>query len=343
MMKSAFGLIFFIMLLAGNSIGQVTSSLLLSKDTILIGDALDITLKLKVPSRYTDLSLDFSPFDTMVNMALPDTMDYPPVDITWEGQSWDSGPKRFALTLDPSEAGKTARTWSGTFPIRVWDLGIYTLPHPRILTNTGDTIQGVYQLQSPQLMVLIPQGMAPIDTTQAIIDIKSIVTEATNWRDYIWAILLFIGLIALGLTIWYGRKLRLKTPKVVMVEPEVIIPAHEKALAALEELRAKAMWETGDIKKYQEQLTYIIRDYLENRYDILALESTTSEIMQYLTKVDFDTSYESKLKEILQIADLVKYAKANPPDDIHERFLNSAEEFVVNTKLENQERDELDT
>ena len=48
--------------------------------------------------------------------------------------------------------------------------------------------------------------------------------------------------------------------------------------------------------------------------------------------MSFDQDYVPPLKNILQIADLVKFAKADPPDEIHEEFLNTAEDFVKNTK-----------
>jgi len=39
------------------------------------------------------------------------------------------------------------------------------------------------------------------------------------------------------------------------------------------------------------------------------------------------------LKDLLQIADLVKFAKAKPSENIHESFFQKAYTFVDNTKL----------
>ena len=76
----------------------------------------------------------------------------------------------------------------------------------------------------------------------------------------------------------------------------------------------------------------IIREYLENRYDVPALESTTEEIVQNISKANLNMSDVDSLKRILQVADLVKFAKAKPDESIHESFMNEAEGFVKRTK-----------
>ncbi len=331
MMKRVMYCIAFIFFVNG-LFAQVTSSLILSSDTLLIGDPFELQVKLKLPPQYTDLTLDFSPYDTIINLTLPDTIDLR-ADIEFTGQNWEANPKRLGITLN--EENLKTGIWKETFPLRFWDIGVFVLPHPIIITNTGDTLKNVMQLQRPTVHVLPPAGMSPIDTTQIILDIKSIVTEPKTWRDYIGYMLAFIALIALAIFFWWSRKWKLEgTGEQIIETPEVIIPAHINALNKLDNLRKAAIWKTGDIKEYQSRLTFIIREYLENRYDIQALESTTGEIVNKLNHADFDKEYTPALKEILQIADMIKFAKANPPDDIHERFLNSAEDFVVNTKQE---------
>ena len=99
-------------------------------------------------------------------------------------------------------------------------------------------------------------------------------------------------------------------------------------------LKAEKLWQQGQVKTYQSRLTHIIREYLENRYNIPALESTTDEILHYLKKVDFDNQWKDKLQNILQIADLVKFAKAKPPVDFHDQVLKEAEDFVIATKVQ---------
>ena len=103
-------------------------------------------------------------------------------------------------------------------------------------------------------------------------------------------------------------------------------------MTALGKLKEEKLWQQGQVKEYQSRLTYIIREYLENRYEVPALESTTEEIQRSLKQVDFDSSWKDKLSNILQVADLVKFAKAKPPVDFHDQVWKEAEDFVLATK-----------
>lgn len=106
------------------------------------------------------------------------------------------------------------------------------------------------------------------------------------------------------------------------------------ALQKLAHLGDEKLWQKGEVKKYQSELTYIIREYLEGRYSIAALESTTSEIIGQLKSTLTDPSHQSSLQRILQVADLVKFAKAKPEEEVHASFLEEAEGFVHATKLD---------
>ena len=101
----------------------------------------------------------------------------------------------------------------------------------------------------------------------------------------------------------------------------------------LSDLKNKQLRQNGEVKAYQTELTRIIRQYLENRFDINALEMTSDDIVHHLKKkTTVSDSQQGKVKDILQIADLVKFAKANPEDNINEQFWNDAENFVQETK-----------
>lgn len=120
------------------------------------------------------------------------------------------------------------------------------------------------------------------------------------------------------------------------------LPAHITALSKLRVLRENRLWEQGAVKEYQSKLTYVIREYLENRFEIQGLESTTSEIKEALETKDFDQTHNASLTRILQVADLVKFAKAKPTDSMHEEFLDEAFRFVEETKQEITEENQDD-
>ena len=210
--------------------------------------------------------------------------------------------------------------------LQVWDSGYYWIPEiPFVLKQNGAS--NVYKTNR------IPISVASVILQDSIqlADIKDIIREKANWEDYLFLIVAF-GLICLAVAGYYFWKRR-EDQKMAPPVPEIKLPAHEIALTALTALRGEKLWQQGAIKTYQSRLTYIIREYLENRYEVPALESTTDEILRGLKKVDFDSSWKDKLQNILQVADLVKFAKAKPPADFHDKVWQEAEDFVIATKV----------
>ncbi|MGB0838702.1 MAG: hypothetical protein ACPGXL_01110 [Chitinophagales bacterium] len=110
-------------------------------------------------------------------------------------------------------------------------------------------------------------------------------------------------------------------------------PAHETALAALDQLAKAELWQQGKIKSYYSELTDIARHYIEHRYEIPALESTTDELMSAFKQTNVSAKNLQPLKNILNMADLVKFAKAKPTIDQHNSSFKVIEQFVLQTKL----------
>ena len=168
-----------------------------------------------------------------------------------------------------------------------------------------------------------------IDSTLA--DIKPIIKEPTTFEDYVpYLIGLGILLILAGL-IWYF--FFRKKEEVIVETPVIIRPAHEIALEKLSGLKSESLWQKGSVKEYYSQLTYIFREYLENRFDIQALESTSEQIISQLEKKDFDAKMNDDVRRVLQSADLVKFAKAKPIEEFHVESFEKLEAFVKTTKV----------
>ena len=102
----------------------------------------------------------------------------------------------------------------------------------------------------------------------------------------------------------------------------------------LRNLEEQKVWQQGDIKQYYSELSEIIREYIEGRYQFLALESTTDEIMDKLMRISLPDQYKNNLQDLLMTADLVKFAKSHPLPDENKRYLDIANEFVRTTKTE---------
>ena len=177
--------------------------------------------------------------------------------------------------------------------------------------------------------------------TSELAPIKDIIEEPFNFQDLLPYLLILLGIVLIGAILYYFLTKR-KTK--VSATPEVIIPAHEIALKKLKDLQETKLWQRGLIKQFQTELTYIVREYLEKRYKIPALESTTEETLQMVRKLeDVDDHWINKLRDMFRVADLVKFAKAKPPADFHDQILIDAEHFVFETKEKPTDIEEVES
>jgi len=114
------------------------------------------------------------------------------------------------------------------------------------------------------------------------------------------------------------------------------LPAHIIALQELDKLKGDQLWQHDKVKEYYTRMTDVLRVYIEDRFKVPAMEQTTFEILSDFkaNKSLIDAESYNGLKDILELADLVKFAKLTPlPDDNHQS-LNSAYLFVQYTKIE---------
>ncbi|MBI1227847.1 MAG: hypothetical protein GC192_21620 [Bacteroidetes bacterium] len=204
-----------------------------------------------------------------------------------------------------------------------WDSGYQSIPSIPIAYKYGGKNDTFYT-RKITMKIDFPQ----VDTTLA--DIKPILREPLKIQDFIWYILGAVALVIIVLLVIFlnKRKVALPPPS-VQVAP--LLP-HELALQQLDSLAQQRLWQKGEVKGYHSALTHIVREYLEKRYGIQALEQTTDEILAQLRQRDFDLSLSKKLGEVLQTADLVKFAKAEPTAEFHEKAMRVAREFILETK-----------
>ena len=146
--------------------------------------------------------------------------------------------------------------------------------------------------------------------------------------------IVLVLLALLGFSIYYLLRRKRKQQPAVVLPPPPPPPAHETALQKLLELEQSDLLDNGEVNAFQTQLTYILREYLEGRYGIHALESTTDDILASLRNIGVPDEWRVQLRKMLQTADLVKFAKAQPPLSFHVEALYSVKTFVEQTKEE---------
>ena len=178
-----------------------------------------------------------------------------------------------------------------------------------------------------------------VDSSLAITDIKDIERAPIWWWGIIRWILL--GLLIAGLAVggWYlWRWIESKRkPEEEEINPELLRPADEVALEKLDEIKAAKIWKDGKVKEYQTDLTDVVREYIGRRFDVHSTEKTSDETLREMKPL-LDKDLFDRLKSMLQLADLVKFAKWHTTPDENEGALTTAYDFVNETKIvESQE------
>ena len=182
-------------------------------------------------------------------------------------------------------------------------------------------------------------SLMEVDTTQPIKDIKPILDDPFTSSDYFkmgwdwvknnWWIL-FLVLIMIGFVLWFS--LRKKQPKEETVIAKPTIPAHLLTVDKLKELEEKQLWQKGNQKEYNVQLSAIIQFYISERYEVPTAEKTSSEILHSLRFVEMGEGNKQNLKKLLILSDLVKFAKEQPTADDNESVMKDAYTFIKTTK-----------
>ncbi len=196
--------------------------------------------------------------------------------------------------------------------------------------------------------LLINVATVEIDTTKIKkYPIKSIKSEPYVFDDfkmYIYLLLAALAIIVFWIYYFVIRKRKVQEEKPLYK----MLPPFEEAIYKLNELDSKLLWQNNHVKEYYSELTEIVRNYIERELQVPALEKTTDEIIEMLRDFQnantINTSKETikKLKELLQEADLVKFAKSKPMSIEIEEDRKDAQEIISNLKPKPIKKDELE-
>lgn len=213
--------------------------------------------------------------------------------------------------------------------ITAFEAGEFTIPAQEI--RLGDS------LYTTNLLELLVETVE-VDTSKGITDIKPIYDvkypfseRSKDWlkENWIWIALILAIIIGFIGYRYYQKK---KPTTEEQEEPVIIIPAHITALKVLEQLLKNEEWKSSNKKGYYSDVTDTIRTYLEDRFEIYAMEETTREIINDLKNSPISDEDKHYLKKILSEADMVKFAKMTPTDENAFEMLSKSIDFVQRTK-----------
>ncbi|NRF40453.1 BatD family protein [Pedobacter foliorum] len=222
------------------------------------------------------------------------------------------------------------RTISRQYTITSFDAGLQTIPAFLFQVNAQSFKTDPVPLQVTSVVV---------DTTKAIYDIKQPLAVRYSFFDWLrdhwqWVVVSLLGVVLIAGLLYYFWQKRKNRPVAAVVKP--LVPADVTAINKLVVLRDKKLWQQEEVKQYHIELTDILREYLEKRYQIKALEQTSDEIFAGLRHMEITDQNRNKLHQILMLADLVKFAKGKPLNSENEQSIENAISFVTDTKETNQ-------
>jgi hypothetical protein len=270
---------------------------------ILIGEHVRLSFSIEVAA---DARVDFPVF----NEALDDKIEIVNYGRTDSLSGQTPGTRRLERIL-------TVTSWEeGFHPV---------IPFEFVIIQNGDTT-----VVESEPVLLEVQGV-DLDETANLKDIKGIIRIPISFMEILpWLLIMIVFVLTIVFLVRYFRS-REKQPVKESIWEKPDIPAHVAAFNSLEMLKSKKLWQQGHIKLYYSELTDILRHYVDKRYDVHSMEMTTEETMQALKPhLENDEIYQS-FNAMLELADLVKFAKHIPRDAENDSCMENAFEFVRDT------------
>lgn len=208
-----------------------------------------------------------------------------------------------------------------------FDSALFYIPPFQFFVNGKDSME-----TSP---LSLKVSTLQVDTTkQDLYDIKPIYSAPINWKEIAFYVLIGLLIIAIiCVIVWYVRKRKNKAIEEAEILPVVENP-YEHAMQELNRIKDEKIWQQGRVKEFYTDVTTVLRFYLKYRFHIEAMEMTSDEILDAMEDVANFENGEAKenLKQILRLADLVKFAKWTPSFNEHDMMLSNAFNFVNITK-----------
>lgn len=213
---------------------------------------------------------------------------------------------------------------SVTWMLSIFDTGWVRIPALPVIISDPQRTDTLYTRDVPIQVHAVEPDSAGL---RAIKDIYGTPFSPAYYSRYIPHALVVLALI-IGVYLWLRQRKTKKRNDVPLPPP--LLP-HEWAYHALDELIRRQLWQQGEIKEHYTQLTAILREYLERRFGIHAMEQTSDEIIAQLRRQELSKDLLSDTEELLSIADLIKFAKANPGMDVHTAAIGRVRAFVTGT------------
>lgn len=214
------------------------------------------------------------------------------------------------------------------FQITAWDSGYLAIP-PALLVWGADTVAS-----NPLLLNVLLAAPGKSGQIAGHADIRRVQwtwqERLQRWLPWFLAVAVIIGGILFIVRRWRNRSV----PAVEdVVPPPPLEPAHIVALRELDRIGKEAAWKRGQVKAHHAAVSEVLRTYFERRYNYPAMERSTDELRSGLGHLPIRTQEKELILELLQLTDLVKFAKWSPLPADHQRIVDKGIQFVEITTV----------
>ena len=233
--------------------------------------------------------------------------------------------------IDTSKLDGTRIQLKQTYLITCFDSGAHYIPPFKFNVKRAISTDA---LKSNELRLFVK--LPPVNLKRGPADIKKPFTAPVTFKEIApW----LLGIILIGAIVFlviYAISRMNKNKPLFQRPPKPKLPPHVIALQELDKLKGEELWQHEKVKDYYTRLTDIVRVYIEDRFAISAMEQTTFEILTSFKRKELkiENKTEKELKEILELADFVKFAKLTPLPDENHKMLSNAYLFVNETTVE---------
>ena len=232
---------------------------------------------------------------------------------------------------DSSKMGDGLLQMRQSFVITAFDSGPHPIA-PFLFALHATTRTDSLRSNSLRFFVKVPN----VDLKKGFADIKKPYGAPITFKEIAPWIMGIILLACIVFLILYAINRRRKNIPLCTLPAKPKLPPHVIALSELDKLKEEQLWQHDKVKDYYTRLTDIIRVYLEERYEVPAMEQTTQEILSQFKGENSQIKGKlfSGLQKTLDTSDLVKFAKYTPLADENHFVLVNAYTLVEETKSE---------
>lgn len=216
------------------------------------------------------------------------------------------------------------------YSISTYDIGDYEIPPVAVQYSVGE--DSVWKELTTESIKITVESLKPSEAGD-IRDIKPPLEIERDWMRIIRFVAAGVIIVLIGILVFIYIKRRREGKSFIPYREKPKRPPHEIALEELEQLLGEQLLEQGQIKQFYIRISEIIRRYIEGRFFIIAIEMTTTQLINNMNEAEIETEDIRLVEDFLMQCDLVKFAKYIPTPEENQKVMDQAFELIDKTKF----------